>query len=133
MITWHCCGPWRVGDAVFGLCFFGVIWLATFCCGVIVVAPDAVVVVIVVRGCCWLAVEVFAVVITTFEIVLDDDCDSITFVTENEIKKFNIKFCQPKENYFRWKGKLKVSGGYIFSLFNRFLFILEWWKHLDIF
>lgn len=50
-LTWHCWGPWRVGDEVFGLCFFTtdanetavvVVWLE-FDEGVIEVAIDVII------------------------------------------------------------------------------------------
>lgn len=87
-VTWHCWGPCRVGDAVFGLCFFtGVDETAAgkleFDDGVTVVAR----VVVMVSGC-WFE--------TTIEASdADDDCVlcemseadatvSITLATENK-------------------------------------------------
>lgn len=117
-VTWHCCGPCRVGDAVFGLCFFGVIELAT-ACGVIIVVP-AELVVIVVRGC-WLGDVVAAVVITTFEMLFDEDCDSITLATEMKKIKLNWivdNVTQRERKMFNfvitffWKSKLEISGDF---------------------
>jgi hypothetical protein len=68
-----------VGEAVFGRCFFVMIVFAIDCGEIIVVAAA-----VVVTGCCCCVADVVcAVVITTFEMVVEQVCESSTLATEN--------------------------------------------------
>lgn len=127
-LTWHCCGPpCRVGDAVFGLCFFvGVDETAAgkleFDEGVTVVAR-----VVIVSGC-WVETTIEAGDDDNFcEIceMLDDDATvSITLATENKLsclKCVGFTFFTPSSRGFTFN----------FHYFNRSLYLYLHERHVS--
>lgn len=94
-LTWHCCGPCLVGDAVFGLGFFAGVDDTVFADCIVVAA------IVVVSGC-WadatidaneavVVVIIFCATIFAIDVDVDEATDSITLATKNRIKRRNWK------------------------------------------
>lgn len=89
-LTWHCCGPCRVGDEVFGLCFFmganetAVVWLE-FDEGVMEVAIDVIV------EACWAERTIDAFDVDVFCAAAATAAAATVSITLATVKKYKLK------------------------------------------